>query len=44
MVCSGAGGGKHEKKGKHGVGLAVRESIGAEMDKATSRLSASVLD
>ena len=29
---SGADGGKHEKKGNHGVGLAVRESIVAGMD------------
>ena len=31
--CSGAGGGKYEKKGNHGVGLAIRESIVAGMDK-----------
>ena len=31
MVCSGADGGKHEKKGNPGV--AVRESIVAGMDK-----------
>ena len=33
VFCSGADGGKHEKKGDHGVGLAVRESIVAGMDK-----------
>ena len=33
MFCSGADGGKHEKKGNQGVGLAVRESIVAGMDK-----------
>ena len=33
MSCSGADGGNHEKKGNHGVGLAVRESIVAGMDK-----------
>ena len=33
VLCSGADGGKHEKKGNHGVGLAVRESIVAGMDK-----------
>ena len=33
MLCSEADGGKHEKKGNHGVGLAVRESIVAGMDK-----------
>ena len=33
MLCSGADGGKYEKKGNHGVGLAVRESIVAGMDK-----------
>ena len=33
VFCSGADGGNHEKKGNHGVGLAVRESIVAGMDK-----------
>ena len=33
MFCSGADGGKHEKKGDHGVGLAVRESIVAGLNK-----------
>ena len=33
VFCSGADGGNHEKKGNHGVGLTVRESIVAEMDK-----------
>ena len=33
VFCSGADGEKHEKKGNHGVGLAVRESIVAGMDK-----------
>ena len=33
VFCSGAHGGKHEKKGNHGVGLAVREPIVAGMDK-----------
>ena len=33
VFCSGADGGKPEKKGNHGVGLAVRESIVAGMDK-----------
>ena len=33
MFCSGANGGKHEKKGNHGVGLDIRESIVAGMDK-----------
>ena len=33
VVCSGADGGKHENKGNHGVGLAVRKSIVAGMDK-----------
>ena len=33
VFCSGAGGGKHEKKGNHWVGLAVREPIVAGMDK-----------
>ena len=33
VFCSGADGGKHEKKGNHGVCLAVRESIVAGMDK-----------
>ena len=33
MFCSGAYRGKHGKKGNHRVGLAVRESIVAEMDK-----------
>ena len=33
VFCSGADGGKYEKKGNHGVGLAVRESIVAGMDK-----------
>ena len=33
VFCSGADGGKHEKKGNHGVGLALRESIVAGMDK-----------
>ena len=45
VFCSGAYGGKYEKKGNHAVSLAVRESIVAGMDKrATSRLSASALD
>ena len=34
VFCSGADGGKHEKKGDHGVGLAVRESIVAGIDKS----------
>ena len=33
MVCSGADGGKYEKKGNHGVGSAVRESFAAGIDK-----------
>ena len=33
VFCSGADGGKYEKKGNHGVGLAVRESMVAGMDK-----------
>ena len=33
VFCSGADGGKHEKKGNQGVGIAVRESIVAGMDK-----------
>ena len=33
VFCSGADGGKHEQKGNHGVGLAVREFIVAGMDK-----------
>ena len=33
VFCSGADRGKHEKKGNHGVGLAIRESIVAGMDK-----------
>ena len=33
VLCSGAEAGKHEKKEKHGVGLAVRGSIVAAMDK-----------
>ena len=33
VFCSGADGGKHEKKGKHGVCLAVKKSIVAGMDK-----------
>ena len=33
VFCSGADGGKHEKKGNHGVGLAVREPIVAGMDE-----------
>ena len=33
VFCSGADGGKYEEKGNHGVGLAVRESIVAGMDK-----------
>ena len=33
VFCSRADGGKHEKKGNHGVGYAVRESIVAGMDK-----------
>ena len=33
MFCSGADAGKHEKKGNHGVGLGIRESIVAGMDK-----------
>ena len=43
VFCTGADGGKYEKKRSHGVGLAVRESNVAGME-ATSRLSASVLD
>ena len=34
VFCSAADGGKYEKKGNHGVGLAVRESILAGMDKS----------
>ena len=44
--CSGADGGKHEKKGNHGVGLAVRESIVTGMDKgevAVERISARLM-
>ena len=33
VFCSGADGGKYEKKGNHGVDLAVRESIVAGIDK-----------
>ena len=33
VLCSAADGGKYEKKGKHGVALAVRESIVAGMVK-----------
>ena len=33
VFCSGADEGKHEKKSNHGVGLAVRESMVAGMDK-----------
>ena len=33
MFCSGADAEKYEKKGNHEVGLAVRESIVAGMDK-----------
>ena len=33
VFCSGEDGGKHEKKGNHGVGLAVRKSIVAGMEK-----------
>ena len=33
VFCSGANGGRHEKKGNHGVNLAVREYIVAGMDK-----------
>ena len=33
VFCSGVDGGKPEKKGNHGVGLAVRESIVAGMNK-----------
>ena len=33
VFCSGADGGKYENKGNHGVGLMVRESIVAGMDK-----------
>ena len=33
VFCSGADGGKHEKKGNHRVGLAVRASIVARMGK-----------
>ena len=33
VFCSGTDGGKYEKKGNHGVGLVVRESIVAGMDK-----------
>ena len=33
LFCLGAGGGKYEKKGNHGVGLPDRESIVAGMDK-----------
>ena len=32
VFCSGEDGGKYEKKGNHGVGLAVRESIVAGME------------
>ena len=32
MFCSGADGGKYEKKGNHWAGLAVRDSIVAGMD------------
>ena len=35
LFCSGADGGKHKKKGNHGVGLAVKESLGAGMDKGS---------
>ena len=43
MFCSRADGRKYEKKGNHGVGLAVRESIVAGMDKGNVAVSASVL-
>ena len=33
VFCSGVDGGKYEKKGNHEVGLAVRKSIVAGMDK-----------
>ena len=33
VFCSGADGGKRKKKGNHGVGLAVKESIMAGMNK-----------
>ena len=33
VFCSGADGGNYGKNGDHGVGLAIRESIVAEMDK-----------
>ena len=33
VFCSGEYGGKHENKGNHGVGSAVRESVVAGMDK-----------
>ena len=33
LVCSGANGGKYKKKGNHAVGLTVRESFAAGMDK-----------
>ena len=33
VFCLGADGGKYEKKGNHGVGLAARESIVTGMDK-----------
>ena len=32
VFCSGADGGKHERKRNHGVGLAVRESVVAGID------------
>ena len=33
VFCTGSDGGKYEKKGNHGVGLAFRESFAAGMDK-----------
>ena len=45
VFISGADGGRHEKKGNHGVCLAVRESIVAGMDEGDVAVEcASVLD
>ena len=43
VFCSGADGGKHGNEGNHEVGLAVRDSIVAGMDKGDVAV-ASVLD
>ena len=43
VFCSGADGGKHKKKGNHGVGVAVESRSWQGWIRAASRLSASVL-